>query len=192
MSRTRWSIAALVALSGLGLWRARAPDHLAKESRPPKHDPVMKAAEPTVPPSPAPRTIPANVAPRAPLARTPGDSPAGEVVGAHPHAPHLPGMVPHPHGDPTRERLHDENRLIQSLNDAMSFRRVVEMRALLAEYRKLDPSDVHSNQAGYAVIIDCIESPSDASLAAARKFYDTERHSPLRRFVRRICFENTN
>jgi hypothetical protein len=64
------------------------------------------------------------------------------------------------------------------------------MREMLVEYRQLDPKDVDANQAGYLVIADCIELPDATSLAAARQFYDTQRHSPLRRFVRRICFES--
>ena len=98
-------------------------------------------------------------------------------------------MHPHP-VTPEHERLYAENRLIQRLNDAMSFRKAKEMREMLVEYRKLDPEDVHLNQAGYEIICDCIEFPGDASLTAARHFYDTERHSTLRRFVRRVCFEN--
>jgi len=100
-------------------------------------------------------------------------------------------MVPHPLDD-AHARIDATNRLLQALNDAMSFRKVKEMREMLADYRKLDPEDVDQNQLGYSVIADCIESPGEASLAAARAFYDTRRHSPLRRFVRRICFENTN
>jgi hypothetical protein len=113
------------------------------------------------------------------------------VVGPSPHDPHEPGMVPHPL-DLTRARINAENQLLQSLNDAMSFRKVKEMREMLVEYGKLDPRDVDSHQLGYEVIADCIEFPGDASLTAAREFYDLQRHSPLRRFVRRICFENRN
>ena len=100
-------------------------------------------------------------------------------------------MRPHPM-DEARERIDAENRLILRLNEAMSFRNVKEMRELLVEYRQLDPTDKDASQAGYAVIADCIERPGEASLAAAHQFYDTQRHSPLRRFVRRICFENSN
>ena len=100
-------------------------------------------------------------------------------------------MLPHPM-DEAHARIDAENRLIQRLNDAMSMRDVRQMRELLVEYRKLDATDADASQAGYAVIADCIESAGDASLAAARQFYDTQRHSPLRRFVRRICFEGTN
>lgn len=100
-------------------------------------------------------------------------------------------MLPHPM-DAERARLYAENALIQRLNDAMSFRKVKEMREMIEEYRKLDPTDRDASQAGYAVIADCIEHPGESSLAAAHQFYDTQRHSPLRRFVRRICFENSN
>jgi len=63
---------------------------------------------------------------------------------------------------------------------------------MLVTYRKLDANDADKNQLGYHVIADCIELAGESSLAAAHDFYDTQRHSPLRRFVRRICFENSN
>jgi len=118
--------------------------------------------------------------------------PAGPiVVGARAGDPHEAGMRPHPM-DEAHRRIEAENLLIQRLNDAMSFRNVKEMREALVEYRKVDSTDADANQAGYAVIADCIERPGQVSLAAAQQFYDTERHSPLRRFVRRICFERSN
>jgi hypothetical protein len=113
------------------------------------------------------------------------------IVGPRPDDPHVPGMGPHPMDD-ARARINAENRLILYLNEAMSFRDVKKMRELVVEYRKLDPKDTDASQAGYTVIADCIETPGEGSLAAARQFYDTQRHSPLRRFVRRICFENSN
>ena len=100
-------------------------------------------------------------------------------------------MLSHPMDD-AHARIDAENRLIQRLNDAMSFRKVAEMREMILEYRNLDPKDTDANQAGYSVIADCIEHPGEASLAAARQFYDTQRHSPLRRHLRRICFDNSN
>lgn len=99
----------------------------------------------------------------------------------------------HPHPiTPEHERIFAENRTVQALNDSMALRDVSRMRELLSEYRRLDPEDVEATQEGYAVVADCIEYPGSASLAAASRFYDTQRHSPLRRFVRRICFENAD
>jgi len=183
-------IALAVAAAAVVLWlvlspadeRTDAPDEAADADSAPAV--VPEAAPPPPPalqPNPALRSTSAAPAPPA----------APQVVGPHADDPHEPGMVPHP-PDEARARLHAENRLILRLNEAMSFRNVKEMRELLVEYRRLDPTDVDASQAGYAVIADCIERPGEASVAAARQFYDTQRHSPLRRFVRRICFENSN
>jgi hypothetical protein len=141
------------------------------------------ARGPEPPPSPLP--------PPAVAARSPDAREDRNVVGPHPDDPHLPGMAPHPMDD-ARARIDAENQLILHLNEAMSYRDVKRMRELVIEYRKLDPKDIDASQAGYTVIADCIESPGEGSLAAARHFYDTQRHSALRRFVRRICFENSN
>ena len=140
--------------------------------------PEPLAALPPPQPAPTPRPMPA--------------SPQGpRIVGPHAGDPHEPGMLAHPMDD-AHARIDAENNLILRLNDAMASRNVKEMHALIDQYRKLDGADTDANQAGYVVIADCIEHPGDVSLAAAHQFYDTQRHSPLRRFVRRICFENTN
>lgn len=150
---------------------------------------LERGAEPAKlarPERPAPKKLTPRPAP--PLSTMVSEGP--RVVGPHPDDPHEPGMLPHPMTE-EHERIQSENRTIQALNDAMAFRDVTKMRELLVEYRRIDPSDIEFTQAGYEVIADCIEFPGDASLAAAREFYDTQRHSPLRRFVRRICFENS-
>ena len=110
---------------------------------------------------------------------------------AHPTDKHDPWMHPHPI-TPEHQRIQAENETIQNLNDAMSIRDVPKMRELIIAYRALDPNDTDRAQLGYGVIADCIEHPGEASVARARDFYANQRHSPLRRFVRRICFENRN
>jgi hypothetical protein len=100
-------------------------------------------------------------------------------------------MLAHPM-DEAHARIDRENNLILRLNEAMADRNTKEMRGLIDDYRKLDPADTDASQAGYTIIADCIDHPGDVTLAAAHQFYDTQRHSPLRRFVRRICFENSN
>jgi hypothetical protein len=162
--------------------RAEAPAEPADEEA--DRNAAADTFEP--PPEEQPKPTPARSA--SPSAER---SHVGEVVGPHPDDPHLPGMVPHPQ-TPEHERIQAENRLIQELNDLMAFRKTKEMREKLVDYKKLDPSDIDATQAGYLVIANCIDFPGDASMAAARQFYDTQRHSSLRRFVRRICFEGTN
>jgi hypothetical protein len=172
---------AVVLTAGLGLWLA-----LSRSGEPRRAAAVAEDGKPV--------TRTAQSAAPAPPESPPSSRPAlesSEIVGAHPDDPHEPGMLPHPI-TPEHERIFAENRTIGALNDAMAFRDVKKMRELLLEYRKIDPQDVHATQAGYEVVADCIEFPGEASLAAAREYYDTERHSPLRRFVRRICFENAD
>jgi len=181
-------IALAVAAAAVALWfvlspadeRAEAPDEVVDADSARAVAPEAAPAPAVAPPQPSPAPRPAPAAPAGP-----------NVVGPHPDDPHEPGMLPHPM-DEARKRLHAENHLILLLNEAMSYRNVKEMRELLVEYRQLDPTDKDASQVGYAVIADCIDHPGEASLAAAHHFYDTQRHSPLRRFVRRICFENSN
>ena len=188
LNRAHWSLAvALAFLAGLGLWLAFAPkdERAATAERGNGVEQRHEASPQTVA-----RAAPSPPLPPAALPAPPAPNTLN-VVGPGPNDPHEPGMVPHPL-DEARARIDTENRLLQALNDAMSFRKVKEMREMLVTYRKLDPKDIDKNQLGYEVIADCIEFPGEASLSAARGFYDTQRHSPLRRFVRRICFENSN
>jgi hypothetical protein len=110
---------------------------------------------------------------------------------AHPSDRHDPWMHPHPI-TPEHQRIQAENETVQKLNDAVSMRDVRGIRELIVAYRGLDPNDTDRAQLGYGVIADCLERRDEASLARARDFYAGQRHSPLRRFVRRICFENRN
>jgi hypothetical protein len=169
-----------VVAAAAGLWLALRP---AAEPEGAPDEPVAAA------PAPAPAAAPPPAPPSPPQ---PSAAPPFSPV-AQAERDHAPDTAHQHHPmDEARQRINAENALIQRLNDAMSFRKVAEMREMIAEYRRLDPADTDASQAGYTVIADCIEHPGDASLAAAHQFYDTQRHSPLRRWVRRICFEGTN
>ena len=124
----------------------------------------------------------------APIVAAAQERPADIV---NPNDEHDPWMHPHPI-TPEHRRIQAETEAIQNLNDAMALRDVPKMRELIVAFRALDPSDTDRSQLGYGIIADCIEKPGEASLARAKDFYATERHSPLRRFVRRVCFENRN
>lgn len=90
---------------------------------------------------------------------------------------------------PERLRIQHELQLISMLNDATDLGNVAQLRTLLDVYRREHRGDPHKMQQGYGIIADCLEFPGSASREAAQRFYDTERASTLRRYIRRTCFE---
>jgi hypothetical protein len=98
------------------------------------------------------------------------------------------GMVPHPI-TPTHERIFRENNLIGNLNGAMDVKDVAGLRALLKQYRDEYPEDAHVLADGYQLIADCLEHPGAATRAVAQRYYDEQRDSGLRRYIRRHCLE---
>jgi hypothetical protein len=93
---------------------------------------------------------------------------------------------PHPH-TPEHERIFHENNVIGQLNGAMDVGDFIGMRRLNAEYRKEYPEDGHLLQEGYEIIADCLEELTEERRARAKRFWQTERGSQLRRYVRRHC-----
>lgn len=173
------ALAALAAGAVIAFWRApqsESADVAGHDSPVPQRAPA--------PGAPRERVLPAG--PGAPKLRTTSRRASHEPV-TH----HEPETHPHPVTE-EHERIFAVNRTIQALNDAMALRDVERMRELLVTYQTLDPSDLDGTHLGYEVIAACIEAPGDASLRAARHFYDRQRHSPLRRFVRRLCFEDAD
>jgi hypothetical protein len=98
------------------------------------------------------------------------------------------GMVPHPI-TPTHERIFRENNLIGNLNGAMDGKDVAGLRALLTQYRDEYPEDAHVLADGYQLIADCLEHPGAEMRAVAQRYYDEQRDSGLRRYIRRHCLE---
>ena len=107
--------------------------------------------------------------------------PAGSASATEP-------VHPHPF-TPQHERIFRENHLIGQLNGAMDIRDAKGMRQLLATYREEYPEDENVMQDGYQLVINCIESPGEATRAAAKKYWETELASGLRRSIRRHCLE---
>jgi len=200
--RPSFIAAALAPLLLIGAWVLFAPDGSRSPAEPvtsdePPAPPAPPTEEAPVPPSPQKVFAASQPAAERPKVEAENDHQHRApddglwVVGPRSSDPHEPGMHPHPITDEHRH-IRAINEVIQTLNDAMSIRDTKAMRAHVLEYEKLDPSDVDRSQLGYRLIADCIDYPGEASLAAARTFYANERHSPLRRFIRRICFENRN
>jgi len=182
---------ALVAAIALGLagWlvlRARpdaVPEVETVEEEQPAPAPIAEPAPAPAPPKAAP--ILAATAPR-PLEYMSDGVP---IMPAGPNDPH-PNTFVHPHPiTPKHVRIFEENALLFQLNEAMDGREPARLRALLTQYRLQYPDDPHDMQAGYSLIADCIEHPSDETRAAAQRYYDTEIASTLRRFVMRHCFD---
>jgi hypothetical protein len=96
--------------------------------------------------------------------------------------------APHPASD-RLSALRRERQLIGALNDALDLSQPDRMRTLVAELRAVDPRDDNRLQAGYERIADCFDRPRPESEAAARQYYEQERASTLRRYVRRHCLE---
>ena len=96
---------------------------------------------------------------------------------------------PHPI---TREhlRIFEENNRIAALNGAMDQGDFAALRRMNAEYRRDYPEDAHVLVEGYDLIADCLEQRTAPVLAAARAFWERERASSLRRYVRRHCFDS--
>jgi hypothetical protein len=160
--------AALVA--GVALWP------VARES------PPQAAVEPEPPARP--------VAPRA-AARRPAAHALQPTAAAAPLVAASGDGHPHPI-TPEHESLQQELRLVGALQDALDLEDVPALRALVERYRAHVPADENKLGEGYARLADCLDTdahdPSTARAAAAA-YYQNERASTLRRYIRRYCLE---
>lgn len=101
---------------------------------------------------------------------------------------HPLGEHPHPI-TPERVQLQQRLQLVAALNDAFDRHDITGLRRLIKRYRAADPNDDNALGAGYERLADCLQSPGAASRANAQDYYDHERASTLRRYVRRTCLE---
>ena len=96
----------------------------------------------------------------------------------------------HPHPITAEHReLQRERQLIAALNDALDRQDAPALRELVAHYAEHEPHDTHALQQGYLHIAECLEHPGQVSTEAAQAYYDRERASVLRRYIRRACLE---
>ena len=107
-----------------------------------------------------------------------------------PRPPPQSDMRPHPI-TPEHVRLQQQLQLVGALNDALDLQDGPRMRELIARYRQRDPQDENALAQGYERLADCLERPGAAARAAAQEYYDRERASTLRRYIRRTCLEPT-
>ena len=70
------------------------------------------------------------------------------------------------------------------MNGAMDVEDGAGLRNLLDQYRQEYPDDPNQLQEGYGIIADCLQHPGPTATAAGHRYFDRERGSILRRFVR--------
>jgi hypothetical protein len=192
-SRQRGLITALLIAAALALWSfffqssvasVRSVDHSKLAA-------AKSTARPLAVQGPAPRRLP--LPPAAPV---PSAQPSLTLVDvatdglpympAAPDAKAATGPV-HPHPlTPEHARIFRENATIQALNDAMDSQDAKAMRGSLLRYRLETPEDSQQLQQGYELIVDCLEG-RPGYREAARRYFDEETASSLRRFVLRHC-----
>lgn len=173
----------IAILAGAAAWRLLFPP-----SEPEKAPVSAGAAAPEGPPVPGKE--PARKLASVPnLVMPTGVNDDIPVMPAGPNDPRPDGPV-HPHPiTPEHIRMQEENQLIGQLNGAMDVKDPAGMRRLLKQYRDKYPEDTQRLQDPYQLVIDCLEHPGDATRRAAQRFWDQERGSILRRYVRRHCLE---
>jgi hypothetical protein len=111
------------------------------------------------------------------------------IMPAGPNDPHPDGPV-HPHPiTPEHRRLYRENALISGLHDAMDAGDAAAMRRLLKEYKAEYPEDDQKLQSGFELLADCLPHPSAETRTRAQRYWEEERASTVRRYVRRLCLE---
>lgn len=110
------------------------------------------------------------------------------VMGAHGDDSERGARHPHPI-TPEHERIFKENTLLAAMNGAMDLGSGEALREFNQRYREEFPEDEQALQPGYALIADCLERSDDDTRARARRYFEEERASTLRRYVKRYCLD---
>ena len=167
---------------------------VARQPVRPEESPPPESTTTSVPPDhPHPAQPPPQPRPDS-IARASGEHLAADGIGfmpLHDDDPRPPGPL-HPHAmDPIRQRIFAENRIAAALDDATDAKDVTAMKRFLEQYITEFPEDQWQLQAGYAVIIRCLEHPGAESRAAAERWLDENNGSTVKRSVLRNCIEAT-
>jgi hypothetical protein len=136
--------------------------------------------------APTANVLPAPAAEPPPPQETTND---GIAVMARGSADNSQAAPRHPHPiTPAHERNFRQLNMVAVLNGAMDVGDVEELRRANRVYREEYP-EATLLQEGYDLIADCLEQRSQATRAAAERYWGTAIASNLRRYVRRHCLE---
>jgi hypothetical protein len=168
MTRTRAKLAVLLAACALALFAAALIPHTGEVRS------VQSATERASPQ--------ADAAPvHAPAVRTASTESTLASTATHDRHPH-PITAEH-------RRLYRDADLIDGAAALLRKGSVAEARALLAQHRAEYSQREGSDNAGLALLADCVERRDAASIGHAQAFYDRYTHSMVRRQIRRQCLE---
>jgi hypothetical protein len=170
-------VAAALALSVLALWPVGERRPALEQEATAAHSTSPLVAAEVVRPSTE------SAAPVVPSAAPPAQRAVADGGDLHPHP------ITREH-----EVLQQELRLVGALQDALDLEDVSALRSLIARYRAHVPGDENKLAEGYARLADCLEVDARdhdpvAVRAAAEAYYQNERASTLRRYIRRVCLE---
>jgi hypothetical protein len=174
-------------LLGVALWLWQQSDDRPREEASAPKDPVESLEEPAAAEQHTEPRILASAAPASePQQRLGSDG--VPIMGARDDSTAYGPRHPHPI-TPEHRRIFRENGLIGSLNGAMDVGDFAGLRRLNEQYKSEYPEDAHLPQAGYDIIADCLEQRTPENRARAERFFNEERASTLRRYVRRHCLQ---
>ena len=176
--RARWALAVFAAVAATLAFTTREAAH--NPSRP------LVAAQSKPRALDLPSALPA---PRELAVQQPEHA-SDEVAIMRAHGDDSSSAPRHPHPiTPEHARIFRENALLAALNGAVDLAAPEVLREFNQRYRDEFPEDEHELQAGYELIAECLEQLDDATRARARRYFDEERASTLRRYVKRYCLD---
>ncbi len=166
-------VAAGVLLAGaILLWRTN-------DDRAPLSETKVERELPPEPPRAA--VVATTELPQAPAPAAPAAEPAHDPLAGKPH-PISPDHV----------RIEQENTLFRDAAEALAAKDVPELRRIAAEHRAAFPDRNQDMADGYDILADCLQYPGAASTSRARRFFDEETYSMMRRPILRTCLQAQN
>lgn len=98
-----------------------------------------------------------------------------------------PGDHPHPITEEHLD-LFAENEIFAEILGALDVQDLEGLKELSPKYRLHSP-EKYVVQNGLDLIINCMSNKTASAIYSAQSYYDTEKASRLRRYVRRFCLE---
>jgi hypothetical protein len=98
-----------------------------------------------------------------------------------------PGDHPHPITEEHLD-LFEENEIFGEVLGALDVQDLEGLKELSPKYRLHSP-EKYVLQNGLDLIINCMSNKTASAIYSAQSYYDTEKASRLRRYVRRFCLE---